>query len=78
MLLKRKKGQIVEIKRIEVEIKDIQGCFPAQIIARGSSYYIRIDPSFIRFYELQPGDEILVTITEAKREKREVTNQNDN
>jgi hypothetical protein len=78
MWLKRKKDQIVEIKRIEVEIKDIQGCFPAQIIARGSSFYVRLDPSFIRFYELLPGDEILVTITEAKREKREVTNQNDN
>ena len=69
----RKKDQIVEIKRIEVEIKDIQGCFPVQIIARGSSYYMRLDPSFIRFYELQPGDEILVTITKAKREKREET-----
>ena len=72
-MLKRKKDQIVEIKRIEVEIKDIHGCFPAQIIARGSSFYVRLDPSFIRFYELQPGDEILVTITEAKREKREET-----
>jgi hypothetical protein len=73
MLLKRKKDQIVEIKRIEVEIKDIQGCFPAQIIARGSSFYVRLDPSFIRFYELQPGDEILVSITKAKRETKEKT-----
>jgi len=72
-LLKRKKDQIVEIKRIEVEIKDIQGCFPAQIIARGSSFYVRLDPSFIRFYELQPGDEILVSITKAKRETKEKT-----
>jgi len=70
MWLTRKKDQIVEIKRVEVEIKDIQGCFPAQIIARGNSYYIRLDPSFMKFYELQPGDEILVTVSKAKRETK--------
>jgi hypothetical protein len=29
--LRRRKGQIVEIKRIDVEIEEIQGCFPAPI-----------------------------------------------
>jgi len=64
----RKKGQIVEIKRIEVEIEEIQGCFPAPIIARGNSFYVKLDPDFIRFWELQAGDEILITVSQAKRE----------
>jgi len=68
--LKRRKDQIVEIKRIEVEIEEIQGCFPAPIIVRGNSYYIRLDPDFVRFWELQQGDEILVTVTKAKRETK--------
>ena len=67
---KRRKGQIVEIKRIEVEIEEIHSCFPAPIIMRGSSYYCRLDPNFIRFWELMPRDEILITVTKAKREKR--------
>lgn len=37
---------------------------------RGNSYYVRQDPDFIRFYELMPGDEILITVTKAKREIR--------
>lgn len=70
----RKEGQITEISKIEVEIEEIQGCFPAPIITRGNSYYIRLDPDFIRFWELQAGDEILITVTKAKREiKHNVT-----
>lgn len=71
--MKRKKDQIVKISQIEVEMKDIQGCFPAQIIARGNSFYVRLDPSLISFYELQQGDEILVTVTKAKRERQETS-----
>ncbi len=67
--MRRKKDQIVKIKQIEVEIKDIQGCFPAPIVARGNSFYIRLDTDFVKFWELQQGDEILVTTTKAKREK---------
>jgi hypothetical protein len=66
----RNKGQIVEFKRIEVEIEEIQACFPSPIIMRGNSYYIRLDSNFIRFYELMSGDMILVTVTKAKREIR--------
>jgi len=69
--LRRKKDQIVEIKKIEVEIEEIEGCFPAKIIMRGNSYYLRLDPDFIRFWELRAGDEILVTVTRVKREFRE-------
>lgn len=67
-MVRRKKDQIVKIKQIEVEIKDIQGCFPAPIVARGNSFYIRLDTDFVKFWELQQGDEILVTVTKAKRE----------
>jgi hypothetical protein len=63
-----KKGQIVEIKRIEVEIEEIQGCFPAPIVARGDSFYIRLDPRFVKFWELKRRDEILITVTQVKRE----------
>ena len=69
-MLMRKKVQITEISKIEVQIEEVQGCFPSPIIARGNSYYIRLDPSFIKFYELQPGDEILVTVSKAKRETK--------
>jgi hypothetical protein len=41
---------------------------PSPIIMRGNSYYVRLDLNFISFYELMPGDEILVTVTKAKRE----------
>jgi hypothetical protein len=37
----------------------------------GNSYYCRLDPSFIRFWELGSGDEILITVTKAKRETKE-------
>ena len=67
---KSKKGQIVEIKRIEVEIEEIEGCFPAPIVPRGSSYYVRLDPDFIRFWELQKGDELLISVTKVKRVTR--------
>lgn len=68
--LGRKKDQIVKIGEIEVEIEDIQACFPAPIIMRGNSYYVRLDPHFIRFYELTAGDEILIAVTKAKREMK--------
>ena len=61
-----KKGQIVEIKRIE----EIQGCFPAPIVVRGDNFYIRLNPRFVKFWELQKGDELLVTVTQVKRETR--------
>ena len=66
---KEKKGQIVEIKRIEVEIEEIQGCFPAPLVQRGDSFYIRLDPRFIKFWELKKGDELLINVTQIKREK---------
>ena len=66
--MKRNKDQIVEIKKIEVELEEIEACFPAPIIMRGSSYYARLDPRFIRFYDLMAGDEILITVTKSKRE----------
>ena len=62
--------QIVEIKTIEVEMEDIQACFPAPIRLFGNSYYVKLNPAFMRFYELIPGDEILITVTKAKREIR--------
>jgi len=67
-MLKKKDGQIVTIKEIEVQFENVQATFPAAISLRGNSYYVRLDPHFIRFYELQPGDQILVTVTKAKRE----------
>ena len=69
-VMRRKKGQIVEIKRIGVEIEEIRGCFPAPIIARGNSFYVKLDPDFIHFWELKQGDELLVTVTQVKREIR--------
>jgi len=69
-VLKRKERQISEISKLEIQIWDIESSFPSPIIARGNSYYVRLDPHFIKFYELQPGDEILVTITKAKRENK--------
>lgn len=68
--MKKKVGQIAEISKIEIQIEEITGSFPAPIIVRGNSYYIRLDLDFIRFWELKPGDEILVTVTKAKRETR--------
>jgi len=35
---------------------------------RGSSYYCRLDPHLVRFWALQAGDEILITVTKVKRE----------
>jgi hypothetical protein len=61
-------SHIVEKKQIEVEIEAIQGCLPAPIVMRGSSYYCRLDPHLVRFWELQAGDEILITVTKIKRE----------
>ena len=65
-----KERQIVEIKEIEVKIEMIQACFPAPIRMFGNSYYCRLDPNFIRFWELQARDEILITVTKVKREIR--------
>ena len=69
-LSRENERQIVEIKKIKVEMEDIQACFPAPIRLFGNSFYVKLDPRLIRFYELIPGDEILITVTKAKREIR--------
>ena len=63
----------VEVKRIEVEIEAIEGCFPAPIRVMGNSYYLRLDQDFIRFWELMAGDELLITATRVKRVTRRRT-----
>lgn len=54
---------------MHVGIDELQACFPALVIMCGNSYYVRLDPSFVRFWELEAGDEILITLTKAKRER---------
>lgn len=67
----RKPNPKVKIEKIDVATEDIQGCFPGPIVARGNSYYVRLDANFIRFWELMAGDEILISVTKAKRVKAE-------
>ena len=65
----RKNNPNIHIEKIKLDIKNIKGSFPGQIITRGNSFYIRLDAEFIRFWELEAGDEILVTVTNVKRLK---------
>lgn len=60
----------VEIKKIVVEMQDVQACFPGSIIQRGQSNYVRLDQGFMHFWELMAGDELLITVTRVKREIR--------
>jgi len=52
-----------------VQIEDIQACFPGTVMMRGSSYYVRLDPDFVRFWEIKPDDELLMSVTKLKRER---------
>ena len=65
----RKRNPALILKQIEVAIEDVEGCFPGPIIARGNSYYLRLDASFMRFWALKTGDEILVQVSKVKRLK---------
>lgn len=57
----------VDVKKIEIELEDVQGCFSGPIVHRGNSDYIRLDPNFMRFWELMAGDELLITVSKVKR-----------
>lgn len=65
--MSRKRFPKVTIESVGVELQDVQGCFPGSIVARGTSYYVRLDPNFMRFWELMAGDEILINVSKIKR-----------
>jgi len=58
----------VDVKQIKVEIEPVPYMFSAQIVARGNSHYVRLDPNLLNFYELKAGDELLLKTIKAKRE----------
>ena len=57
----------VEIKPISVFLEDVESCFPATIIKRGNSFYLRLDLEIIRFWQLQSGDTVLTKLVKVKR-----------
>lgn len=63
----RKSNPKTEIQKIKIAAEDAQACFSGPIVARGNSYYVRLDANFIRFWELMAGDELLISVTKVKR-----------
>ena len=61
----------VEIKSLSIFLEDVDSCFPAVIIKRGNSFYLRLDPEIIRFWQLQKGDVVLTKLVKVKRIKVE-------
>ncbi len=62
-----KEGEIVDINKIKVELGDILAIFPAPITQQGGSFYIKMNPGTIRFYNLEVGDQVLVMLSKVKR-----------
>ena len=61
------KDEIVEIKKIGVDLGDILAIFPAPITKQGGSYYLKMNPGTMRFYNLKVGDQVLVMLSKVKR-----------
>ena len=59
----------VEIKPTSIFLEDQESCFPATIIKRENSFYLRLDLEIIRFWELEPGDTVLTELVKEKRIK---------
>ena len=64
-----KKNLEIEISKVSIFLEDVESCFPATIIKRGQSFYLRLDREIIRFWQLEPGDVLLTKIIKVKRVK---------
>ena len=62
-----KGDEIVEFKKIRAELGDILAIFPAPITQQGGSYYLKMNPGTMRFYNLKVGDQVLVMLSKVKR-----------
>ena len=56
-----------KIQNLKIGVLKISTEFPAQITARGSSFYLRLPKDIVDYYELQSGDWLKVKATEVKR-----------
>ena len=57
----------IETASFEVSTAKVKGLFAGTIRAEGNSFYLKLDPSFMRFWNLLAGDELLVSVLKAKR-----------
>lgn len=63
-------GKDGEIKTY-FEIEAISAEFPALLTTRGNSFYLKLNPGVVRFWDLKPGDQLNVCINRVKRLKVE-------
>ena len=60
----------VAVIQIPVLLKDIQIAFAGRVVFTGNSYRISLPMKEVRFWGIETGDELLVTITKLKHEPR--------
>ena len=48
-------------------MEDITGEFPCNLVSMGNSWYLRLKPAFIRFWDLKPGDILQIRMVKVKR-----------
>ncbi len=58
----------VKVTQIPIELKDIQISFAGRVVFSGNGYRINLPMKEVRFWGIETGDELLVTITKLKRE----------
>ncbi len=61
----------VRVTQIPIELKDIQISFAGRVVFSGNGYRINLPMKEVRFWGIESGDELLVSITKLKREPRE-------
>jgi hypothetical protein len=61
----------VAVTQIPVLLKDIQIAFAGRVVFTGNSYRISLPMKEVRFWGIEAGDELLVSISKLKREPRE-------
>lgn len=66
-----RKDRFAKIEVTEIEVVPMNCTTPAPIVMIGNSFYFRIDPKIIRYYDLMNRDMLKVCIIEAQRVKSE-------
>jgi hypothetical protein len=58
----------VSVSQIPVELEDVQIAFAARVVFNGHTYRLSLPMKEVRFWGIETGDELLVSITKLKRE----------
>ncbi len=65
--MKHRKDRFEKMEVIRGERIPMQAIFPAPVVMRGHSYYVRLPPEVLHYYELENKDVVLVSLLEAQR-----------